>query len=55
MGKQDLRGDFLLCKDEEESGLSPADDEDAAERKINRKDVYFFVGEQYKLTVCLTA
>jgi hypothetical protein len=41
---QDLRGNFSPGKDEEESGLAPADDEDAAGRKINRKDVYFLVG-----------
>jgi hypothetical protein len=43
--EKDLRGDFLLCKDEEESGLLPADDKDAAGRKISRKDVYCLMGE----------
>ena len=38
----------MLCKDEEDSGLTPADDEDVAEREIIRKDVYFLVGKQYK-------
>ena len=38
-----MRGDFSPCKDEEKSGLTPADDKDAAGRKINRKDVYFLV------------
>jgi DNA replication protein DnaC len=47
MGRQDLRGNFSSCKAEEESGLPPADDENAAGRKINRKDVYSLVGEQY--------
>ncbi len=42
-----MRGNFLPCKAEEESGLAPADDENAAGRKINRKDVCFLVGEQY--------
>jgi phosphopantetheinyl transferase len=45
-GRQDLRGDFSSCKAEEESGLSPADEENTAGQKINRKDVYFLVGEQ---------
>ena len=42
-----MRGIFLSCKDEEESGLSPADDEDAAEQKINHKDVYYLMGGSY--------
>ena len=25
----------------------PADDEDAAERKINRKDIHFLMGDRY--------
>jgi hypothetical protein len=37
----------LPCKDEEDSGLSPADDEDAAGQKISPKDVYYLMGEQY--------
>jgi len=45
-----LRGNFLPCKAEEESGLAPADDENAAGRKISRKDIYFLMGEQYKAT-----
>jgi len=43
-----LRGNFSACKAEEEGGLTPADDENAAGRKMTRKDVYFLVGEQYK-------
>lgn len=39
-----MRGDFSPGKDKEESGLAPADNEDDAGRKINRKDVYFLVG-----------
>jgi hypothetical protein len=35
----------MPCKDEEKSGLSPADDEDAAGCKISRKDVYYLMGE----------
>ncbi len=38
-----MRGNFSSGKDKEESGLAPADDEDAAGRKINRKDVYLLV------------
>ena len=38
----------MPCKAEEESGLAPADDENAAGRKISRKDIYFLMGEQYK-------
>ena len=34
----------MSCKAEEESGLSPADDENAAGRKINRKDICFLMG-----------
>ena len=37
----------MPCKAEEESGLAPADDENAAGRKISRKDIYFLMGEQY--------
>ena len=40
----------MPCKAEEKSGLSPADDENAAGRKMNRKDVYFFMGGQYKMS-----
>jgi len=43
-----LRGNILACKAKEESGLPPADDENAAGREINRKDVYSLVGEKYK-------
>jgi hypothetical protein len=39
-----LREDFSPGKNEEESGLAPADDEDTAGRKISRKDVCSFVG-----------
>ena len=42
-----MRRDFLFCKAEKESGLTPADDENAAERKISRKDVAYLIGEQY--------
>ena len=43
-----MQENFLPCKAEEESGLAPADDENAAGRKISRKDIYFLMGEQYK-------
>jgi len=39
-----LRGNILACKAEVESGLPPADDENTAGRKINRKDVHALVG-----------
>jgi len=35
---------FFALQSEEESGLAPADGENAARRKISRKDVYFFMG-----------
>lgn len=34
----------MSCKAEEESGLTPADDENAAGWKIDRKDVCSFSG-----------
>ena len=43
-GGQDLQGNFLSCETEEESGLAPTDDENAAGWKINRKDVCSLVG-----------
>jgi len=42
-----LRGNFLPCEAEEEGGLAPADDENAAGRKRTRKDVNLF----YRRTV----
>ena len=41
----------MFCKDEEDSGLTPTDNEDAAERKIIRKDVYILMGEQYHFPI----
>ena len=38
----------MFCKEEEEGGLTPADDDDAAKRKINRKEFNFLMGVQYK-------
>ncbi|MDD4546965.1 MAG: hypothetical protein PHR24_06695 [Oscillospiraceae bacterium] len=34
-----MRGCFSSCKAEEESGLTPADDNNAVWRKTDRKDV----------------
>jgi hypothetical protein len=38
-GKTRFTVNFSSCKAEEKSGLLPADDKNAAGRKINRKDV----------------
>ena len=40
-------GDFSFCREEEEAGLTPADDKDAAKRKINRKGFNFLIGDRY--------
>ena len=37
-----------MQEEEEEGGLTPADDEDAAKRKINRKEFNFLIGDQYQ-------
>jgi hypothetical protein len=43
-----LSGNLSACKVEEEIGLTPADDENAVWRKINRKDICFLMEEQHK-------
>ncbi|MDD4546665.1 MAG: hypothetical protein PHR24_05160 [Oscillospiraceae bacterium] len=40
--RQNSRGCFSSCKAEEESGLTPADDDNAVWRKTDRKDVLIF-------------
>ena len=39
----------MACKAEEESGLSPTDDKNAAGQKIYCEDVFSFVEKQYKI------
>lgn len=48
-GRKDLRGNFSDCKAEEQTGLTPADDETAAERENNRKDIDLLMGEQHQM------
>ncbi|MDE7281223.1 MAG: hypothetical protein K2N36_05735 [Ruminiclostridium sp.] len=42
-----MRRYFASCKEEDDSRLTPAEDDDAAGHKTDRKEWLFSVGDQY--------